>query len=1276
MRSVPSLQWLLACAAGAAITACTGELTEPLPTVASVVITPASGTLASLGETLQLSAVAYDAGGNTIAGVSFSWSTSDEACAAVNTAGLVTAAGNGTATITAASAGVSGAASVTVAQVVATVAVIPPSTTLTSIGETAQLVASALDANGHGIAGKDFTWESSDETVATVSPAGLLTAVDNGTASITATSDGVEADADVTVSQEVAVVAVTPATVSLTVLEETVQLTAGAVDAKGHEVADKRFSWESSDESVATVSSAGLVTAEGNGTATITAATEGVGGNAEVTVAQEAATVRITPAAVTLTSLGETAQLDATAQDEGGTEIAAPSFTWDSSDDGVATVSAAGLVTAVANGTAIIMAKVGDVADTVDVTVAQEVAAVSVAPEATTFTQLGETVQLAAAAQDANGHEVAGKEFTWESSDQNVASVSSAGLVAAETNGVATITATTDDVGGEAEVTVAQQAASVELSPIGASLSGAAATQQFTVEAWDAGGSAIPGQWMNATWTSLNGNVATVDPVTGAATAVGVGQVTIQVDVDGVVDYAVLTVTMPGLTEVNLWAQEESGITGQIEGIWGTSATDVFAAAHGGLVLHYDGTTWSTVFQDISYLNMDVWGSSATDVYVVGHAAKVVHYDGTFWNLMTSGMSDMLSAVWGASPNDIFAVSWDGTFVHFDGASWSPMNAETVQGYLGTWGTSASDVYAVGWMSALHYDGTSWNDISSAGITGHLEDVWATSPTNVYAGGADNVFRYDGATWTRILLAAPAWINAVWGSSEGDIYFAGADTLGNAAVLHYDGTWWRLMRSPIPHVLGSIWGAPTGEVFATGGGGTILRGYRGGTVAVTPSSAVITGNDNQLQLVPSAAAGGTPVAGVTYLWSSSGAGVATVDADGLVTGLADGAATITATAFGGAAATTTVTVSLTQMPPTAVIDSPEHDTTVTLGEMVNFLGTASDADGTIASHQWDFGDGSGASVEDPGPHTYAGVGTHSTTYRVTDDDGATSPPARVVITVVANQDPTATIASPPDQAAFSPGEIITFTGSATDHEDGALAGAALVWTSSLDGQIGTGTSFTRSDLSEGTHRITLTATDSYGSHGSASVTIRVQTQTHLYLRYIDSNNILSNQSETSGYTTITLYNYGSGQSTEFQAVLGNAISGTGYGFSLWLGAGTAPGQTGTWAAEILVEHDGARTTLVTHAFAVPYNNNFLEYTANVTGIPGGAADDTIILRLTLTDVSQGAVRFGPPPLDSRILVPGSVTVSRPTSLMAVSAVEEGGVKVAVTAGQSRRYSGR
>lgn len=93
-----------------------------------------------------------------------------------------------------------------------------------------------------------------------------------------------------------------------------------------------------------------------------------------------------------------------------------------------------------------------------------------------------------------------------------------------------------------------------------------------------------------------------------------------------------------------------------------------------------------------------------------------------------------------------------------------------------------------------------------------------------------------------------------------------------------------------------------------------------------------------------------------------------------------------------------------------------------------------------------------------------------------------------------NESPTATISSPDDGATFDVGAAVVFEGSASDPEDGDLSGGSLEWSSDVDGNLGTGTSVTVSDLSEGAHQITLEATDSEGANGSDAVSITVGDQ--------------------------------------------------------------------------------------------------------------------------------------------------------------------------------------
>lgn len=176
--------------------------------------------------------------------------------------------------------------------VVASVEIAPVSDTLEALGATRQLSATARDAEGRAITGKSFTWSSAAPSVATVSESGgLVTAVGNGEATITASVDGVSGSTLMAVSQRVSTVVVSPASADFTTVGVNEQLAASASDANGSPIADVRFLWISSEPSVATVDSTGLVTARGPGSTVIAAAARGVPGYAGVTVTQVGARV-------------------------------------------------------------------------------------------------------------------------------------------------------------------------------------------------------------------------------------------------------------------------------------------------------------------------------------------------------------------------------------------------------------------------------------------------------------------------------------------------------------------------------------------------------------------------------------------------------------------------------------------------------------------------------------------------------------------------------------------------------------------------------------------------------------------------------------------------------------------------------------------------------------------------------------------------------------------------------------------------------------------------
>jgi len=160
--------------------------------VTRVEVTPSSAKIRS-GGTVQLSAVAFDAGGGNPS-VQYEWTSSDESVATVDGSGLVTGHGGGSATIRATSGGQYDEAVITVSPV-AWVSVSPCCWSYPQVGDRIQYTAQALDASFQPIPGKTATWTSSDPSLVSVDQNGLATVLARTPTSpvtITATIDGVQ----------------------------------------------------------------------------------------------------------------------------------------------------------------------------------------------------------------------------------------------------------------------------------------------------------------------------------------------------------------------------------------------------------------------------------------------------------------------------------------------------------------------------------------------------------------------------------------------------------------------------------------------------------------------------------------------------------------------------------------------------------------------------------------------------------------------------------------------------------------------------------------------------------------------------------------------------------------------------------------------------------------------------------------------------------------------------------------------------------------------------
>ena len=299
------------------------------------------------------------------------------------------------------------------------------------VGRSFTLVATVPNFSSNYNLSKIATWSSSDTTIATVSQQGVVSCKKKGTATITVkTYNGKTATCKVNVK---------PAPTAVKLDKTSVALAKGYTYAlaKIYTPSDACMTatWKSSNTSVATVSSKGVITAKSVGTATITVATyNGKTATCKVTVKPDPTTIKLDKSSVDLAK-GYTYAL---------AKIYTPSdaytsATWKSSNTAVATVSSKGVVTAKSDGTATITVTTynGKTA-TCKVTVKPDPTAVKLNKTSLTL-ETGKTYTLIKSFTPSNAY----PKVTWKSSNTSVATVSATGVVTAKTAGTATITVTT-----------------------------------------------------------------------------------------------------------------------------------------------------------------------------------------------------------------------------------------------------------------------------------------------------------------------------------------------------------------------------------------------------------------------------------------------------------------------------------------------------------------------------------------------------------------------------------------------------------------------------------------------------------------------------------------------------------------------------------------------------------------------------------------------------------------------------------------------------------------
>lgn len=321
----------------------TSRITKIEVTYKAAGLSVSGNTSIKVGQTSQLTV--------TGASGSVSYSSNDTSVATVDGNGLVKAVSPGTATITVKSGTASKTIDITVSKGDPTANLTAANNTIT-VGQTTKLTFT------HTSDGSSVSYNTSNASIATVSTAGVVTAVGGGsvtiTASVPATNkyNAVSRSVTITVNKKSDNSANLTATASTLTIDQTAQLTFTTTS-------DGPKSYSTNKSSVATVSNTGVVTAVGEGTATITATAAStttynqVQKTITITVNKKTGSATLSAANNTL-AVGGTTQLTLSTTTNTGASV-----TYSTSSDKIAAVSSSGVVTAKGTGTATITANVG-----------------------------------------------------------------------------------------------------------------------------------------------------------------------------------------------------------------------------------------------------------------------------------------------------------------------------------------------------------------------------------------------------------------------------------------------------------------------------------------------------------------------------------------------------------------------------------------------------------------------------------------------------------------------------------------------------------------------------------------------------------------------------------------------------------------------------------------------------------------------------------------------------------------------------------------------------
>lgn len=203
------------------------------------------------------------------------------------------------------------------------------------------------------------------------------------------------------------------------------------------------------------------------------------------------------------------------------------------------------------------------------------------------------------------------------------------------------------------------------------------------------------------------------------------------------------------IDELYYWNSVNSGQTVNLSTAAVVDATHAWVAGAGGLILFFDGTTWT---EQESSISTDIYCLSFVDAsngWAVGKGGKIVYFNGTSWSAQTSGTTNDLNGVHMISATEGWAVGKGGTVLHYNGSAWSTQYTAS-KDLNKVYAVDASHVWAVGKNGLIvSYNGSAWNADDTGGTIKEFSGVAFTSATDGWAVGKTGfMMHYTNGVWS------------------------------------------------------------------------------------------------------------------------------------------------------------------------------------------------------------------------------------------------------------------------------------------------------------------------------------------------------------------------------------------------------------------------------------------------------------------------------------------------------------------------------------------------